>query len=166
MFSCWAFALFLAVGAATPARIPVVYVPLVYPQSELYRSVSRPFETLRKCPTTGFRQAPTTIRKILSGNATLIRVHYYEKPAWKNMAVVTDYIDRILDAEPEGALISSSEWSEGRMVEIVADVEFSSGQRSRIEFANGYAHIEDASGCQWYGRYLGWDRTKWIVRKE
>jgi hypothetical protein len=171
MFSYCAFALFLAAGGAPPPRIPVVYVPLVYAQSELYRDVSRPFERSKLCAgrtmesVTTDRRRPASIREILGGDATLIRVHYYEKPRWKNMALVTDYIDRILDAAPEAGLIPGPMWSEGKVVEIIAEVEFASGKRSRFDLANGYVHIEDASGCAWYGRYLGGDRTKWTVRK-
>ena len=27
----------------------------------------------------------------------------------------------------------------------------------------GYAHLEDSAGCEWWGRYLGPDRSKWFV---
>ena len=60
---------------------------------------------------------------------------------------------------------SSICWAEGKSVEILASVEFKSGQRTRIEFANGYAHFEDESGCEWWARYLGPDRSRWIVRE-
>lgn len=167
-----AFALFLAVGGPRPAPIPVVYVPLVYSESELYRDVSQSFQSPRNCSGRKPRRifepdgTATTIHELLGDDVKAILVHYYQQPAWQNMAVVTDYIDRIVDAKSGTEfLMSAPNWAEARTVEILAEVEFANGQRRRIEFANGIAHIEDVSGCQWWGRYLGGDRAKWIVRK-
>ena len=112
------------------------------------------------------RRPATTIREILGADVEAIRVHHYDKPTWPNMTVVTEYLHRIVDAHPEGdEMEDGCYWAEGRSVEIMGSVVFTNGQTSRIEFANGYAHVEDGSGCQWWARYLGGDRSKWIVRR-
>lgn len=81
-------------------------------------------------------------------------------------ALPEEYIHRIIAGQPEGReLLRHSNWAERRLVEIEGAVEFASGRQSRIEFANGYAHVEDDSGCEWWSRYLGPDRSKWIVRE-
>jgi hypothetical protein len=131
--------------------------------SELSRDLGRSFEEATPCST---RRSGATILEILGSDATAILVHRYAKPPWPDMAVVKEYLRRILAAVPEGARLSSGPyWAEGRRAEISGSTEFRSGQRRRIEFANGYAHIEDQSGCQWWGRYLGPDRSHWIVRE-
>ena len=56
------------------------------------------------------------------------------------------------------------EGSLARPAEIFASVEFANGRRRPLQLANGYAHAQDASGCEWWGRYLGPDRSKWVVR--
>jgi len=75
------------------------------------------------------------------------------------------YLQRIIAAQPEGReLLPYVYWAEGRRVEIEGVAEFAGGRRSRVEFANGYAHVQDESGCEWWGRYLGPDHSSWIVR--
>jgi hypothetical protein len=54
-------------------------------------------------------------------------------------------------------------WAEFRQGEILASVEFAGGQRWPLELANGYAHVQDGSGCEWWARYLGPDRSRWVV---
>jgi hypothetical protein len=44
-----------------------------------------------------------------------------------------------------------------------ASVEVADGQRP-LQIANGYAHVRDGSGCEWWARYLDPDRSKWVVR--
>jgi hypothetical protein len=127
------------------------------------RDLGQPFDRSRPCPE---RRPARTIREILGADAKAILVHRYDKPAWPSMTVVTDYINRVLAGRPEGGELQAGVyWAEGRAVEIMGSVEFRSGQKSRIEFANGYAHVEDDSGCEWWGRYLGGDRSQWIVRR-
>ena len=130
---------------------------------ERRRDLGQPFDRSRPCSE---RRPARTIREILGADAKAILVHRYDKPAWPSMTVVTEYIYRMLAGRPEGGELKAGVyWAEGRAVEIVGSVEFSSGQKSRIEFANGYAHVEDDSGCEWWGRYLGGDRSQWIVRR-
>lgn len=94
-------------------------------------------------------------------------VHRYDEAAWSSITVVTRYTHRIIAGPPETReLLRNVHWAEMKLVETEGTVEFAIGRKSRIEFANGYAHVEDDSGCEWWGRYLGPDRSKWIVREE
>jgi hypothetical protein len=131
--------------------------------SEPRRDIGRSFDQSGPCSQ---RRPASTIREILGANVETIAVHHYDKPTWPNMLVVMEYLHRVMDAQPEGGELQAQVyWAEGRLPEIFASVEFTNGRKSRIEFANGYAHIEDGSGCQWWGRYLGPDCSKWIVRR-
>ena len=144
-------------------QIAIIDAPREYALSELSRDLGRSFGAPTPCSA---RRPGATILEILGPNARAILVHRYDRPAWPDMAVVTEYLRRILAGLPEGGHLSSGVyWAEGRGVEISGSIEFRNGQRSQIEFANGYAHVEDESRCQWWGRYLGADRSRWIVRQ-
>ena len=79
--------------------------------------------------------------------------------------MVKAYIGRLLSAVPEGGtLVPTVYWAEGRSAEIFGSIEFPQGQRRPLRAANGYAHLKDAAGCEWWGRYLGPDRSNWVVR--
>jgi hypothetical protein len=143
-------------------RIAINDVSRDYAASERRRDIGRPFDESTHCSET---RSATTIRGLLGADAKAIHVDRYDKAAWSSIAVVTEYIHRIMAGQPEGSeLLRNPYWAEGRLVEIEGAVEFASGRKSRIEFANGYAHVEDDSGCEWWGRYLGPDRSKWTVR--
>ncbi len=74
------------------------------------------------------------------------------------------YIVRLLNAMPEGGAPSPGVyWAEMREGEVLASVEFVDGRRAPLHLANGYAHAQDSAGCEWWGRYLGPDRSKWVV---
>jgi hypothetical protein len=144
-------------------RIEIHDVSRAYAASERRRDIGRPFDQSTRC--SGKRSA-TTIRELLGAETKVIHVHRYDKESWSSMTAVTEYIHRIMAGQPEtGELLRTIHWAEGMNVEIEGAVEFTSGRKSRIEFANGYAHVEDESGCEWWGRYLGPDRGKWIVRE-
>ena len=144
-------------------QFAILNAPREYAASELSRQLGRSFETPGVCLE---RRSGATILQILGPNARAISIHHYNKAAWPDMAVVTEYLHRILGALPEGEQPSSGVyWAEGKSVEILGTVEFTNGMETRIEFANGYAHFEDEFGCQWWARYLGPDRSRWIVRK-
>jgi hypothetical protein len=144
-------------------RIEITDVSREYAASEQRRDIGHPFDGSTHCSAT---RSATTIRQLLGADAKAILVHRYDKKAWLSVAVVSEYIDRISAGQPEGGeLLRNRNWAEMRLVEIEGAVEFTSGRKSRIEFANGYAHVEDDSGCEWWGRYLGADRGRWIVRK-
>lgn len=152
---------FEALQIAGTDQIAIIDAPREYPSSELSRDLGRSFESTTSCVVT---RPGATIHEILGPNARAILVHHYKKPAWPDMAVVTEYLHRILAGLPEGGGLSNHvHWAELKLVEISGSIEFRDGRRSRIEFANGYAHVEDESGCQWWGRYLGEDRSRWIV---
>jgi len=71
---------------------------------------------------------------------------------------------RLLAAVPEGGAPSPGVYrAEMREGEIIASVEFADGRRAPFHLGNGYAHGQDSAGCEWWGRYLGPDRSKWIV---
>ena len=134
-------------------RLEVIDVSRDYALSERRRDIGRPFDESTRC--SGKRSA-TTIRELLGADAKTIHVHRYDKAAWSSIAIVTEYIHRIIAGPPETReLLRNVHWAEMKLVEIEGTVEFASGRKSRIEFANGYAHIEDDSGCEWWGRYLG-----------
>ena len=144
-------------------RIAVIDAPRRYAEAELSRSLGREFEAPRTCSERG---PGTTVLEILGPDAKVIRIHHYDKKVWRNIAVVREFIRRVLIGRPEGGTPQSSVyWAEFMPVEVSGSVEFRSGQKRRIEFANGYAHFEDEAGCQWWARYLGGDRSTWVVRK-
>jgi hypothetical protein len=150
-------------GASQTDQIAIIDVSGESVAPERRRDLGQPFDRSRPCSE---RRPARTIREILGADAKAILVHRYDKPAWASMTVVTEYIYRMLVGRPEGGELQAGVyWAEGRAVEIVGSVEFRSGQKSRIEFANGYAHVQDDSGCEWWGRYLGGDRSHWIVRR-
>src|SRR5712692_1728479 len=110
------------------------------------------------CPSRPERK--TTIREALRPDVKRILIHQYDPSDWRDLETVRGYLRRLLNAEPEGGM----HWAEARPAEIFASVEFANGQRRPLQFANGYAHVQDASGCEWWARYLGPDRSKWVVR--
>ena len=105
----------------------------------------------------------TVLGKVLA-DADRILVHQFDARRWRDLAAVKAYVGRLLSAEPEGGALSPGVyWAELRHGEILASVQFSNGQRGLLHLANGYAHVQDSSGCEWWARYLGPDRARWIV---
>ena len=138
--------------------IEIVNDPQPFPSKESPRDLGRPFNSCSSA------QPGRTILEVIGHDAKKILVHHYESAAWRDIGVVRDYIRRVFSAVPEtGALMRSAVWSEMVRAEIISSIEFTNGQRRRLELANGYAHFEDFSGCEWWARYLGGDRTKWVV---
>jgi hypothetical protein len=128
------------------------------------RDVGRPFEPATRC--SGVRSQGATIAAILGPETKALIVDRYDKARWPDLALVKDYLGRILDATPEGGSPSAQVlWAEGVAVEISVSIEFRDRRRRRMEFGNGYAHFEDEPGCEWWARYLGGDRSKWTVRR-
>jgi hypothetical protein len=157
-----AFPNLAAAQKSSADRLAIVDATRKEVAAELTRDLGRPFEPQRRCEV---RQKGATVREVLGGNAKAILVHRYDRPAWRNMTNVGDYIRRVLDARPEGDLQPNVYWAEGARAEVAGAIEFITGQMGRIEFSNGYVHVEDSAGCQWWGRYLGGDRSGWVVRK-
>ena len=105
----------------------------------------------------------TVLAKVLA-DADRILIHQFDGLRWRDLDAVKTYVKRLLSAEPEGGTLSPGVyWAESRHGEILASVQFSNGQRGLLHLANGYAHAQDSSGCEWWARYLGPDRAKWIV---
>jgi hypothetical protein len=111
------------------------------------------------------RQSGKTMLEVLRPAAKRILVHQFDSRGWRDLETVKGYIRRLLSAEPEGGMPSAGVyWAESRPAEILASVEFANGQRRPLQLANGYAHFQDMSGCEWWARYLGPDRGKRVVR--
>jgi hypothetical protein len=142
-------------------QVQVSNDPRAYYGDELFQRVGKSFSNTR-CTT---RKATVkTIHDILVPDLVAVRIHYYAS-AWHDFVPVRDYIQRLFDATPEGDKVSANiYWSEDSVAEIIASLEFKNGQRTKILLGNGYAHFVDASGCEWWARYLGGDKSKWIVR--
>jgi hypothetical protein len=153
--------LFLGLIAALPANdIEIIADLRPDTPAEVRRDLGRPFKAT-SCSATKPGQ---TILEALGQDAIRIRIHRYDNE-WRDERVVKDYLQRVLNAVPEGGMLFSGVyWSEGRQPEIIASAEFSHGERRKMEFANGYAHVEDQRGCEWWGRYFGGDQSKWVVR--
>jgi hypothetical protein len=110
------------------------------------------------------RQPRQTIREVLFPDAQRMLIHQFDSRNWRDLEAVRNYVRRLLRTEPEGGILSPGVyWAELRPAEILASVEFSDGQRRPLQLANGYAHFQDRSGCEWWVRYLGPDRSKWVV---
>jgi len=143
-------------------KVEVSNDPRAYYGDELAQDVGRYFRDTR-CASR--RPAANSIRELLGPDLKRVLVHYYA-PAWRDFVAVSNYIGRLLDATPEnGKLYQDGLWSEVRSAEIIASLEFQNGLRTKILLANGYAHFVDASGCEWWARYFGPDKTKWVVRE-
>jgi len=113
------------------------------------------------CPA---RPAAKTVLAVLGG-ARRILIHQFEAREWSSFETVRDYVERLLNAVPEGdRLAPTVYWAESRLTEVFASVEFPRGQPRPLRVANGYVHAQDATGCEWWARYLGPDQRKWIVR--
>jgi hypothetical protein len=109
------------------------------------------------------RATDTTMLMLLS-DAERIVVHRFDAGRWRDLDAVKTYVMRLLGARPEGGRPSPGVyWAEMRQTEILASVEFPSGERRPLHLANGYAHAQDSAGCEWWGRYLGPDETRWVV---
>ena len=142
-------------------EIEIVSAPKPYTAEELRRGLGRSFETT---PCSSRRAPAGNIFEALGPDARKLLVHHYE-PAWRDIDIVGDYIRRLLDATPEtGQVVDHIHWAEGAPVEIIAFVEFQNGERRPMDIGNGYAHFEDLAGCEWWARYLGGERSKWVVR--
>ena len=140
-------------------KIEIVNDPQPFVFGASPRDLGRPFNSCSPA------QPARTILEVIGHDAKRVLVHHYESAAWRDIGLVRDYIRRVLSAVTEtGALTRNVVWSETARVEISTSIEFTNGQRRRLELANGYAHFEDLSGCEWWARYLGGDRTKWVVR--
>jgi hypothetical protein len=112
------------------------------------------------CETT--RPGQTILQAI--PDAQTILVHQFDGQ-WPSFDVVKAYIRRLLSAVPEGGqLMPTVYWAEMRSAEIFGSIEFPPGQPRPLRIANGYAHLQDAAGCEWWGRYLGPDQNTWVVR--
>ena len=150
-------ALLTVPALSVEAVIDIVDDPRVVASDRI--DVGRRFETA-SCETT--RPGRTILEAI--PDARKILVHQFDGE-WPSFEVVKAYIQRLLVAVPEGGkLVPTVYWAEMRWAEIFGAIEFPQGQRRPFRAANGYAHLQDATGCEWWGRYLGPDRSTWVVR--
>jgi hypothetical protein len=126
-------------------------------------SLLQPFEPYARCSDSDAHLQQSTISQVLGPNVKGITIVWFRQELWRDETVQL-YLDRILNGSSEG-IFAHPAWSELPVREILASIEFQDGRRRRLELSNGYAHFEDESGCQWWARYLGPDRSKWIVRR-
>jgi hypothetical protein len=155
-----AVAIVLAPGAVVPApaAIEIVDDPRAITSQRI--DVGRRFGATG-CPT---RPPGKTVLEAL-GDARKILIHQFDAHEWSSFETVRDYVLRLLSAAPEGdRLAPTVYWAESRLTEVFASVEFPRGQPRPLRVANGYVHVQDAAGCEWWARYLGPDPSKWIVR--
>ena len=160
-----------------PGTIPALIAALDDPDEETARLASAALKTARFAKEdiaalgnmlsqgeANGRASAAAFLAALGPDARRLLVHHYE-PAWHDIGIVRNYIRRLLDAVPETQqVIDHIHWAEGPPVEIIAFVEFQNGKRRPMEIGNGYAHFEDLGGCEWWARYLGGERSKWVVR--
>ena len=144
----------LTVSALTAeAALDIVDDPRVVASDRI--DVGRRFEAA-SCETT--RPGRTILEAI--PDAEKILVHQFDGE-WPSFEVVKAYIRRLLSAVPEGGkLVPTVYWAEMRSAEIFGAIEFPQGKRRSFRAANGYAHLQDAAGCEWWGGYLGPDRAR------
>jgi hypothetical protein len=148
----------LAVVAPACAGIEIVHDPRTITSERI--DVGRRFGATA-CPA---RPAAKTMLEALGG-ARKILIHQFQAREWPRFETVRDYLERLLSAVPEGDhLAPTVYWAESRLTEVFASVDFGRGQPRPLRIANGYVHLQDAAGCEWWGRYLGPDQSKWIVR--
>jgi hypothetical protein len=125
--------------------------------------LGRPFKPEVQCTS---RRKGSTALDVLRPGLTAVVIHRYDRQAWPEIAQAEDYLRRILRAVPEGdGPQEHIYWSEGSLVQIEGTLIFANGPERRMAVGNGYIHFEDQSGCQWWGRFLGPDRKKWVVRE-
>ena len=160
MIACIAGVLALLAAAVVPAgaAIEIVDDPRAVTSERV--DVGRRFGPT-PCST---RPAGKTVLEAL-GDARKILIHQFETREWPSFENVRDYVQRLLGAVPEGdRLAPTVYWAESRLTEVFASVEFPQGQPRPLRVANGYVHVQDAAGCEWWARYLGPDQSKWVVR--
>jgi hypothetical protein len=150
--------LFAAAAPPAGAAIEIVDAPRAITSERI--DVGRRFGT-PPCPP---RPGGKTVLEAL-GDARRILIHQFEVGEWPSFESVRDYIRRLLSAVPEGERLAPAVyWAESRLTEVFASVEFPRGQPRPLRLANGYAHVQDAAGCEWWARYLGPDQSRWVVR--
>ena len=156
-----AFALAAADAPKGPREddIPIVDDPLTSLSETI--DIGRQFGT----PPCVSRKSGRTMIDVVRPDARRILVHRFDGD-WRELDAVVRYLRRLLIAVPEGGKLSpSANWAEVRPVEILASIEFADGQRRPLHLANGYAHFQDAAGCEWWARYLGPDKRRWVIRR-
>jgi len=147
-----------AVVAPAQAAVDIVDDPRAVTSERV--DVGRRFGTTA-CPT---KPGGKTMLEALGG-ARKILIHQFEAREWPSFEAVRDYVERLLGAVPEGdRLAPTVYWAESRLTEVFASVEFPRGQPRPLRVANGYVHVQDAAGCEWWARYLGADQSRWVVR--
>jgi hypothetical protein len=119
------------------------------------------YPTRRTCQPVETRSR--SMSEVLGPTLRTIIVEWYDQPRGIAFDAVKDYINRLLVASPENGPQPGISWSNFVKLEILGVAEFEAGQPARIELGNGYARYEDASGCDWWARYLGPDSSKWTV---
>jgi hypothetical protein len=124
--------------------------------------LGNPFEPAVPCPAR--QRTGSTVFDILGRDVHSLVLARYDRHTWRDAKSAGDYINRIFGAVPEGGAPQTSVyWAESPAVLISGSLAFVQGPRRRVLIGSGYVHFEDESGCQWWARYLGPDKSKWVV---
>jgi len=120
------------------------------------------FEPAVPCPVR--RPIGATVFDILGRDVRSVALARYDRATWRDAKSAGDYINRIFSAVPEGGAPQPTVyWSESPPILISGTLAFVTGPARRVLIGKGYVHFEDESGCQWWARYLGPDKSKWVV---
>jgi hypothetical protein len=124
--------------------------------------LGKPFEPAAPCPAR--RRTGATVFDILGPDVHSLVLARYDRHTWRDVKSAGDYINRIFSAVPEGGAPQTGVyWAESPAVLISGSLAFVKGPRRRVLIGKGYVHFEDESGCQWWARHLGPDKSKWVV---
>ena len=105
-----------------------------------------------------------TVFDVLGRDVRSLVLAFYDRQTWGDAKSAGDYINRIFSAVPEGGAPQPTVyWAESPPILISGTLAFVTGPPRRVLIGKGYIHFEDDSGCQWWGRYLGGDKSKWVV---
>jgi len=120
------------------------------------------FEPAVPCPVG--RPVGATVFDVLGRDVRSLVLAFYDRQTWGDAKSAGDYINRIFSAVPEGGAPQPTVyWAESPPILISGTLAFGTGPPRRVLIGKGYIHFEDDSGCQWWGRYLGPDKSKWVV---
>ena len=102
------------------------------------------------------------MRQVLGGPVTRVEIHQYPK-TWGSFSVVSEYVNRLMDAPPESGLLPMPIWAESVTAEVFGTIEFVRGTRRPLQVAKGYLFFQDIEGRNWFARYLGGEKDRWVV---
>ena len=152
-------------GLQSPVTARIAITEALQPDGAPARPAGRldsPFAPAVPCPVR--RPIRATVFDVLGRDVRSLILAFYDRQTWGDAKSAGDYVNRIFSAVPEGGAPQSTVyWSESPPILISGTLAFVKGPPRRVLIGKGYIHFEDESGCQWWGRYLGPDKSKWVV---